>query len=399
MKTEYIMSKMKGMMVMAGISLLLVSCGNSKLKRQKADWSGVDTVMFDAAKTPQIMREMAIDSVWYVKLESVEESMMGWPDEVIFGDSTIIIADKRIARAVLLFDFQGKYVGRISRLGNGPEEYLSLSGISRLPDGSIAIYDIMKQRIGIFEERGRNISFIECPVHALSVQFIDDRTMVFDSFVYRNEETLLEEGGYASFLVKNSNMKDMYKFGVTDFEVGFNYTRSRTLYSYDGKVYCNVNFEDVIYEMGRKGAKARYELVMKPAGVSSHLPAQTEDEFDALMMRYSFFSGNFIELKDYSYFNISAVKPKPFEAHLIYCHKNRQSYVLMNDFNDPMMAFFSTPEYRFGDNCLVSCYSSSNIISNVFYMEEKSDDPAIRELVDGMNRDDNPVLFFYRMAI
>lgn len=41
---------------------------------------------------------------------------------------------------------------------------------------------------------------------------------------------------------------------------------------------------------------------------------------------------------------------------------------------------------------------SSNIISHVDFMEEGSDDPNLLKLVDGMKRDDNPVLFFYRIA-
>lgn len=377
--------------------LLLAACSKPMVQQQSADWSSVDTVLYDPDNTLQIMRETAIDSVWYVKLETVEESMIGSVDEIIFCDSTIIVADKRIGQTISMFDYQGHFLGRMSNLGNGPQEYLSLLNIAKLPDGTIAIYDSRRQKIDIFDERGNYLENIQCNQYARSVQFIDGETMVFDhGTTFRNKE-LEVDGGYASYLVKDRKMKTLYKFGATNFEDGFNFTRHYNLYSFDGKVFCNVNFEDIIYEMGRTAVCARYRLLMKP-DQSSNYPISTIEDIKKLDNRYNHFNGNFIELKDYSYFNVAIMNPNYCATNLLFNHKDKRTYVLINDFNDPMMAFFGIPEYRYGDNCLVSWSSSSSIISHVDFMEEGSDDPNLLKLVDGMKRDDNPVLFFYRIA-
>lgn len=378
-------------------ALLNAACANVSEMRREADWKGADTIVLDTENTKLIARETAVDSVWYVKLETREESFLGYVDQVLFGDSTILVVDARIAKAIFRFDFQGRYLGRMSNLGNGPAEFLSLQGLAKLPNGTFALFDPRRQRIVIFDESGKMVSSIECPMHANSVQFIDDETIVFDVFNFRNKDTETA-GGHASYLVKDNRMKELYRFGITDFEHGFNYTRHHTVYSFDGVAYCNVNFDDVIYEMGRDGVKAKYLLEMKPDGAANHLPVRTEKEYNSLWNRYNYFNGDFIELEDYSYFYVSAVEPDFREVHLLYSHRTKESYIMINDFDNPMMSFFGIPESRFGDNCLVSWVPATNVISSVKWMSEKADDPRLRELVSGMNSDDNPVLFFYRVA-
>ncbi|MCQ2056916.1 MAG: 6-bladed beta-propeller [Bacteroidaceae bacterium] len=378
-------------------ALLNAACTNVSEKKLEADWTGTDTIVLDTENTQLIARETAVDSVWYVKLESVEESFVGHVDQVLFGDSTILVVDTRIAKAIFRFDYQGRYLGRMSNLGNGPDEFLSLLGLAELPNGTFALFDPRRQRICIFDESGNMVSSIECPMYAKSVQFIDDETIVFDVFNFRNKDTETV-GGHASYLVRDNRMKELYKFGSTDFERDFSYTRHHNMYSYDGVVYCNVNFDDVIYEMGRDGVKAKYLLEIRPDGTANHLPVRTEKEYHSLWHRYNHFSGDFIELKDYTYFCASVVQPDFWQAHLLYSHRTRKPYIMINDFDDPMMSFFGIPESRFGDNCLVSWVSASNVISSVERMSEKTDDPRLRELVSGMSRDDNPVLFFYKVA-
>lgn len=390
-----------GIMTLAAVaaSMLTVACGGrTSGKLQGADWADADTVVIDMDNTPCIMREEAFDSVWFVKLESSGDSFIGNADMVIFGDSTIIVGDQRIAKAVFMFDYQGNYIGRMSNTGNGPDEYLSIEGLAKLPDGSVAIFDPVRQRIGIFEERGKNIAYIDLPMFASSVQFIDNETMAFDTYGLKSDVTK-SDGGYASFLTMNLRGKAGYLFGNTDFGPDFFITRERNLYSFDGKVYCNVNFEDAIYELGRDGAKGRYRLVMKPDCVADYLPVRTDAEFLELCHRYNFFNGNFVELNGCSYFNVISNTPISTDIHLLYDHKTKQPYILQNRFDDPIMAFFTIPVNSFNGNCLVTCHAASQILSAVSYMEMETDDCRIRELVDGMRRDDNPVLFFFRVAM
>ena len=194
-------------------------------------------------------------------------------------------------------------------------------------------------------------------------------------------------------------MNDSYVFGLTDFEEGFNYTRSRNLYSYGGSVYGNVNFDDIIYRMDSHGVSAAYRLMIRPDNASDYFPFKDKEEIKNLYRKHTHFNGSFIELADYSYFGISIKDYKKQMPDLLYNHSTGQSHMLLNSFNDPMMSFFTSPVTRFGDNCLVCVSGANNVLNKRSVFETAgSGYPFPSSLYDGLETDSNPVLFFYRLA-
>ncbi len=60
-----------------------------------------------------------------IPLETTEESLIGEIGKVILHDSCFFVEDKT-QKVILIFDWKGKYINKISRLGRGPGEYVNI---------------------------------------------------------------------------------------------------------------------------------------------------------------------------------------------------------------------------------------------------------------------------------
>ena len=67
-----------------------------------------------------------LDSVYYVRLETKSNSLIGEIDELLFCDTTIIVVEKVKRQSVLLFSNKGKFLRKIGKNGKGAGEYLSI---------------------------------------------------------------------------------------------------------------------------------------------------------------------------------------------------------------------------------------------------------------------------------
>ncbi|EON76687.1 hypothetical protein ADIS_3137 [Lunatimonas lonarensis] len=80
----------------------------------------------------------------YVALENEPESMLVNVREVIIRQNYIYAVD-RVLKAVFVFDHQGKYIGKLAQLGEGPGEYQNMQHV---------LVDEDESFIDVFEFRG-----------------------------------------------------------------------------------------------------------------------------------------------------------------------------------------------------------------------------------------------------
>ncbi len=82
-------------------------------------------------------------------------NLIGNIDRLLFVDNSIVVVDRHIAKAVYVFDMNGRFERQISHIGNGPKEYLAINCIFITSDNKIAIVDNMKGRTMFFDKNGR----------------------------------------------------------------------------------------------------------------------------------------------------------------------------------------------------------------------------------------------------
>ena len=254
---------MKDYKFMGHIACLLclivsVSCGRRE-KFFDADYSDMDTIFYDYTDQEHVIsRDSVFGKISFLALETTDRNLIGMVDQVLFGDSTIIVVDRYIANSAFMFDFNGKYIGRMSRLGNGRHEYRRLTYVSKRPDGLFAVFDDISNMIMVFDERGKHVETVHSDLYASAMEYIDNEVMAFN--VFARYPDFVEPYCGASFVVKDKDMGIRYLFAKTGLDNSFSYSRYYNLYSYDNRVYCNVNFEDFIFELKPDGVKARYRI-------------------------------------------------------------------------------------------------------------------------------------------
>jgi len=380
------------------VSLLFIlachSCTDKRKNSIDADYSCMDTIRYDYRDDRNVVpRDSVFGRISFVPLETRDDNLIGMVDQVLFGDSTIIIVDRYIANGVFLFDFNGRYVGRMSMQGNGRNEYRRLAYVSKRPDGLFAILDDVSNLIMLFDERGNHMRTGVSDLYASAMEFIGQDMMAFN--IYARYPDFEKPYYGASFVVKNQDMDVEYLFAYPGFDNHFNYSRYYNLYSYADKVYCNVNFEDYIYEMDRDGVKAKYRILFGPENVSRH-PFKTQEDYLALKKQYPYFEGEFVELDDYTYIMFRGNNGRE----LIYRHSDKDTYALSSGFNNPLIAFFRRPMARFGQNTLVCALPVSEaLLCKGVLTATSPQNEEINRFFSSVTADSNPILFFFDIVL
>ena len=95
-------------------------------------------------------------------VEEMRFGTLNGPDEYVFGsvsyvaaglDGSIFVADGQGPR-LRLYNSGGEFVRNVGRAGGGPGEYQGILGMGIMPDGQLALYDMLSQRISFFDAKG-----------------------------------------------------------------------------------------------------------------------------------------------------------------------------------------------------------------------------------------------------
>jgi hypothetical protein len=87
-------------------------------------------------------------------LEGPDEYIFGWISDVALGpDHTVYVADIQVP-VVRRYSPEGDYLGDVGKRGQGPGEYLQVTGLETLPDGRLAVWDPMNRRVSLFHPDG-----------------------------------------------------------------------------------------------------------------------------------------------------------------------------------------------------------------------------------------------------
>lgn len=101
-----------------------------------------------------------VDSIEYIPLETTDDCVIG--DRVMFDtDETHIIVRDQYCKTVYLFDRKGRFIRTIGRLGQGPEEYISISGLHLDSDKVIVT---SQNKALFFDKQGKFLKAIALPV-------------------------------------------------------------------------------------------------------------------------------------------------------------------------------------------------------------------------------------------
>ncbi len=121
-----------------------------------------------------------IADISYIPLETNDSCLIGLIGNITIGDSLIAVADLK-QKAVFIFDRQGQYLSKVSRRGEGPEEYPFLSNTAvDLRNKEIFVYSLAGNKIYKYNLDGKFIDKFELAQPGKYENFYnyDDSTLI-----------------------------------------------------------------------------------------------------------------------------------------------------------------------------------------------------------------------------
>ena len=127
---------------------LLFSCNRNTepSNTTRPDVTQIDTIA--CAPEYDTPLESIIEKIDYVKLRSTENNPVGEVDALWITPDNIVVADYNLSKSIFIFDRLGRLQATISRLGRGPQEYLSIFDVVLTPD---------RQRVAVLDNHGKKI--------------------------------------------------------------------------------------------------------------------------------------------------------------------------------------------------------------------------------------------------
>lgn len=394
------------------ITILLVifiisSCTN-KNKQKGLLQKPITEIKFDKSLCqPVVSLDQISDDVFYVQLETNNESEFGDISKIEVTDSNIFIFDKKYTKGVLVFDINGKFINRIGRSGSGPDEL-------RIPKGFC--FNDLNNEIEIFDYELKKIFF-----YNLNGEVVRKKNMfldLIDFFPVDKVTTLVYQARSKSYLNPNNGIYELC-FLNEDFEIkneylyvdkflmesGMTFTPNRNFHKFNNQAFFHYWYSDTLYSIQDESLMPRY--VFKP-------------KIKTLQNRYSFTSDKIIqEITNgnytYNINNINIVGDILIFSFLVQGGESYSCiYSLSNNDNIIARQFNSDEVSSLQISAPIFC-TKTHFIS-VIYPEEESngftekiiENPSrktygqyfdTKKLKENITKYDNPIICFYKPSI
>ena len=138
-------------------------------------------VIIDYSNGQQLNYSQIFESCEIVALETKGNNLIGSINEVILSDKYIIVLDNKMAKAIFIFDHDGKLISQISNVGKGPGEYMHPKNVLFLEKSNqIIIYDSRLSKVLVFDIDG-----------TFKREVLLDQQSRMEEFFYFNNEYLI----------------------------------------------------------------------------------------------------------------------------------------------------------------------------------------------------------------
>lgn len=364
------------------------------------DDNGAETILYDMDNTPSLPLKDVVELTKVIRLDDSDPNgLVGSIDELLYVNGVFVVADKYTSQRILTFDSNGKFISKISALGNGPREYNSVRDVCITPKGNIGIVDTQKKRILEFTVDGKYVTTIQLPCVPYYTEFLNNDTLVLCVAVNaNNDDVRINE---SEFFTMDRKMNGIGYWGEDKyFKTGRSVyaTTRKMLYRYGDSVYCSLLEDNVIYKVTDDTIVPKYNLRMAPDALVAMWDEKNHDEDDLITWmnwynRQPRFSGSFIELEDYSLVKFYAGYYTPW---LLYDHRKKQTFALTELDDDPLFScYFRFTEAVMDDGHSIVSWNNAGTVLMHERLGPEIDNGLLKEACKGLTEESNPLLFVF----
>ncbi len=324
----------------------------------------------------RIILDNMMDTIWFLPLETNENSIFGKIQKLIITDNRVFIFDYR--EDILIFDLNGKFVSKLLR-GQGPGELIRVGDFTFDDEtNQLIVYDL-PYHLKVYDINGRYISEKKIPLYCHEFCTCNGGYVFFQpSFINYH----LGVDGRRALLITNKDMEIKMK-GVSLCESDLIRSRPYILKS-GNKIMVSQVANDTIFEVSSSSINARYILKYDnhKVGVSSIEEVEKSDKY--------YQSSGYMENRHTQIFNFESFRQGPF---YVIRDKRTGKSIGGDGFRSRCdVAPLCFPAISVYDDYFVTVMQPERGLHFTSSAIAESDN---KKLV-GLTEEDNPVLVFYK---
>jgi hypothetical protein len=283
-----------------------------------------ETVDFQSfKKTEGIIPENIIKNKKYILLDSSSDNILfKGIDKIFIRNNRVYILDKRLKK-LIVFDIEGRGIGRVGQIGQGPEEYLQISDFDVNENGDIYFIDGTgggSDRLFVFN---KNLQFVfkkDMPFEADIVHCLPNGKLLFGLSTWNKGEN-----ENMRFAITGADMKT--EQSLIEYDEYFDdayWISGYTFVETESGILYNKPIDNYVYQFSRAGSldKAYYFDFG-----SKNVPDDDKKDIEGNRAKYE----NYCCLKNFTVINDNYIlgtlwdklKTKPF----IIVRKDRELYI------------------------------------------------------------------------
>jgi len=339
------------------------------------------------------------DSIWGIRLETNDSSIIGNIDKIKIIDNDIYLLDKYHSKSLKRFNNKGLFKAAYGRIGKGPGEYYEPTDFYILQN-SVVIYDQFSAKLNHYDLEGNYRKSERVP-------------FILNALLYSNKDEIICH----TFSTDNYHVEKIKKYSLLWCERGFNiryrgayrgndlvtnFLSRNNLDQFNDKIIYHEPYSDSIFSIYTKGIiKPVYVIDFKknliiPKDIFKN--NNRKKLIKTFNEEYAVFFGGQIVTEDFLYFPYSI---KGSVYHVFYSNNTKKVVSGNRIINDINYIYDFSNAIQCNENTLIGYMNASIVVENMLRINnDKIFNKIEEELkldISKLTSSDNPVLVFYRL--
>ena len=388
------MQRNKCILLICFTSLLLGACKNDN----KTDYNQCEqTIQIDKPDGTSIVDLIDKESVFVVNPEKTDESLLGLVSRVEVYKDRIYAKDMLVAKGIYIFDMNGKFLRKPTTIGQGPEEYITLSDFK---------IDKRKEKLIIHDRYNKAISFLDLEGNFLDRKKINFAAEYFgllpnDEYVFFTDMSSVDEENTIIIADKELKVKRSYYPVNQNHNFIFGVPTRLTTTENGSSVLFSPAYDNRIYEITEDRFGVKYCINCAfgeelPNDVAVTLSPQNRSKI-LNSEGYIAYRGDLINSKNLLCFSFTYGNGSSFtDQYLFFFDKESKKGKTVYKYSKEVLAglLFNEPKGSYED-FFISVVGPEKV--NAIDIESLDFPESFKTALRSVKEEDNPLLIFYKL--
>jgi hypothetical protein len=194
---------------------------------------------------------LKFSNIRFVPLETTDDCLVGVIDKVLIRDNRIYVADYSKAKALFVFDMEGKIIFKIADSGQGPGEYIGFKDFDVHDNGDIYIFDQFGKKFLVYNSDEKYLREIKTDYSFMNFCLVKDK--MYWAPIFEKGKKFAALAVYDMANKKTEFLfKDKKSLVTND---TFRYVTYQFFSTPHGLTYYSPRFSEIIYAIDENGVR------------------------------------------------------------------------------------------------------------------------------------------------